>query len=123
MQPEESWWYNKLVTGSIIDNGDQWTHRVTRGQLQFDYVEFMKNVGQQRKNTPTVLGRFLSKVTPSRFPKKLHDVMVDHVTGEDRRLPIYLFPDLDDCREHWDKNFFKGDWITERTQAQSEAPF
>lgn len=123
MLPEESWWYNKLVTGSMIDNGDQWTQRVSRGHLQYDYVEFMKNVGQQRKSSPTVLGRFLNKVTPSRFPKKQQEVMQDHITGEDRMLAIYLFPDLEECREHWDKNYFKGEWIEERVEKSSPAPF
>jgi hypothetical protein len=123
MLPEEAWWYNKLVTGTIIDNGDQWTTRVARGHLQFDYVEAMKSVGHQRRSNPITLGRFLNRATPTRFPKKLHEQMVDHATGEDRMLAIYLFPDLEDCRLHWDKNFFKGEWITETTQSLAPAPF
>lgn len=123
MLPEESWWYNKLVTGAIIDNGDQWTQRVARGHLQFDYVEAMKSVGHQRRSNPITLGRFLNKITPPRFPKKLHEQMVDHATGEDRMLAIYLFPDLEDCRLHWDKHYFKGEWITETVSTPSAAPF
>jgi len=123
MHPEESWWYNKLVTGALITNGDQWTQRVSRGQLQFDYVEYMKGLGQQRKHSPTVLGRFLNKFTPTRYPKKQKEVMQDHVTGEDRMIAIYLFPDLDECRNHWDANYFKGEWIEEITKKSSPAPF
>ena len=123
MAHEEAWWYEKLVTGAMINNGDQWTRRVPRGHLQFDYVEFMKNVGQMRKNNPIILGRFLSKVTPARYPKKQQELMVDHISGEDRMLAIYLFPDLEECRAHWDTHYFKGEWIDEHTKSSSKAPF
>jgi hypothetical protein len=123
MLPEEAWWYNKLVTGAMIDNGDQWLQRVSRGHLQFDYVEAMKGVGHQRRSNPIVLGRFLNKATPPRFPKKQHEQMEDYATGEDKMLAIYLFPDLDECRRHWDANYFKGEWITEVVSKPSAAPF
>lgn len=123
MEPEESWWYNKLVTGAMIENGDQWTQRVPRGQLQFDYVNFLKDLGQQRKNTPTVLGRFLSKVTPAGFPKKKREVMNDYITNQEKMLPVYMFPELEACREYWDEHYFKGEWITDVVAPTASAPF
>lgn len=83
----------------------------------------MKDVGQLRKSNPTVLGRFLNKATPPKYPRKQRETMTDFTNGEERVQAIYLFPELDVCRNHWDKNFFEGEWILENTEKSSPAPF
>jgi hypothetical protein len=124
MSPEAEWWYTKLMAGSLLQNGDDWMGRVTVDGLHHDYVNYLKDLGLYRRNTKTVLGRFLRKASPLAYPHRRSEVCPDHITGEDRRQSIYLFPSLNSCRGHWDKRFFKGEWVDESVvEKESPAPF
>lgn len=112
LAPEAEWWYNKLNTGRLIDDHDDWTTEVRCDALQDDYFQRMKDVGVMRRASPTALGRFLQRVLPPGFPKAFQKyvnekrVTNDGFTVEVKVRPrFYGMPTLDVCRQFFEERF------------------
>lgn len=109
--PEESWWYEKLDEGKILREHEGWEREVQKGALQDDYIHFMTRMGVLRKNSPTVLGKFLGRACPGDVLKSYQKVAPVKMHGnfgeeyyQNKRVYFYELPSLEQCREHWDKN-------------------
>lgn len=108
---EESWWYEKLEEGRILREHDTWEPEVQKNALQEDYIAFMQRIGIMRKSSPTILGKFLGRVCPGGMPRsyqRMAKVKVTNSYGEElqvtRRVYFYALPELEKCREYWDKS-------------------
>lgn len=132
MSPEDEWWLGKLEAGAVLPKHQEWETEVTVYDLQRDYYEHMKQIGQQRRATPTALGRFLSRALPSGFPKSYQRVGDRTLQGGDgyervvqQRMRYYGLATLDAARAQFEERFgFKGDWLTTQPALpKSEPPF
>lgn len=119
MSPEEEWWLGKLEVGALLPEHPAWEPQVIAQDLQNDYFNHMRNTGVMRRATPTALGRFLTRVLPSGYPRNFQRMAKVHLGGDDgfrttveRRVRFYELPALDKAREHFEKAFkFKGEWL------------
>jgi hypothetical protein len=111
MGNEDSWWHEKLEEGRVLKEHDNWEREVQKNGLQDDYIMFMQRIGIMRKASPTVLGKFLGRVCPGGTPKsyqRMAKVKITNNYGEEfqmmRRVYFYQLPELESCRDFWDKN-------------------
>lgn len=128
MSNEEAWWFEKLEEGRMLKEHDSWEREIQKTMMQDDYILFMQRIGIMRKNSPTVLGKFLARVCPGGMPKayqRMAKIKIMNAYGEEaliaRRVYFYELPELVRCREHWDKNHggpFKWAQILEEEQEE-----
>lgn len=110
---EESWWYEKLHEGRLLEQG--WPAEVLKHELHKDYLDFANRHRLQRPLHPTAFGRFLTRVMPAGYPRGFQRLTeIVGYDGDDARMIKaraywYSLPPLEDCREFWDKNF-GGPW-------------
>lgn len=109
MENDEAWWYEKLEEGRLLKEHDTWEREIMKDSLQDNYITFMQRIGIMRKSSPTVLGKFLSKVCPKGSVKsyqRMANVKILGSFGEEmmvnRRTYFYELPTLEACRAHWD---------------------
>nr|QIG67123.1 integrase protein [Rhizobium phage RHph_TM26] len=111
MSPEEQWWFEKLVDGTL--QGDSWAGEVPKGEIQRDYINYASRQKVMRPATPTGLGKFLQRVLPAQYPRafqKMGEIEYqDGRTGQPiyKRAKIwcYEFPNLEQARAYWDERF------------------
>lgn len=109
-RPEEGWWYHKLQEGRLMAGHTRYEPKVTKDGMYDDYVDEMVRQGQQRRLSRIALGKFITKMCPRGWPKQEQQyVNVDAVSsrGENHKRKIrpwfYVFPPLDELREHFVK--------------------
>lgn len=109
MSAEEFWWFEKLDEGRLLRNHDYWSREVIKDELQNDYIVFMARIGVMRKSSPTVLGKFLSRVCPKEMPRSYQRMALVKEIGQhgeeymkNKRTYFYEMPTLEACREIWD---------------------
>lgn len=130
---DEEWWYQKLVKGQVLYNGDGWPKEVLAPDLMTDYREHTKLQQANRKSTETKVGLFLKKIMP-RFRSVRRMVSVDVPSGDGfsvkKRIQtlVYTFPPLEECRAYWETLHGKVEWPEgdeqgELTGGTEKAPF
>lgn len=112
MSSEEMWWYEKLEEGRLLKEHDNWECEVMKNTLQDDYVLFMQRIGAMRKSSATILGKFLARACPDNLPRSYQRMAKVKVIGNfgeelmiNRRMYFYELPNIEKCREHWDKYY------------------
>jgi hypothetical protein len=118
-KPEESWWFNKLQDGRVLDQ-KHWEEDISKDDLYDDYVEEMENMGIHRRHSREALGRFLTKVCSppgaatyeEKWPKVFQKEVTYSVRGKfgeevsaKGRKRFNKFPSLKQCRAVFDKDF------------------
>lgn len=106
--PEEEWWYNKLCEGSVLHHQAEWPAWVSRSDLFEDYSVHMQKIGRMYRANPTVLGRFLRRVTPGAvLPIRTKTITTGGPYEGSVTRPVagYELPPLDACRRYWLENF------------------
>lgn len=111
----EEWWYRCLKNGRILRYEDNWKSSVPTAHL---YEEFKKYLEQwnifSRHMNETIFGRELAKCTTMRKIQKRMNIEEQDPNGgsyhTQKRVYVYEFPDLEDCRAEWDRKYFKEDW-------------
>lgn len=115
LQPEEEWWYRKLMDGQVLDEDQDWRREVKKRDLVDDYAGHMDRFKINRRGTETSLGRFLKRVCP-------HIQTVDRMVTENvlepdgftvrrrKRSKHYQLPTLADARRRWEELYQLGDW-------------
>lgn len=97
---EEDWWKQKLDNGRLLSIHERWLGRVRCCDLVDDYVSHAQRMHAIRRSTETGLGLFLARVCPTGWPQKGR-----HRDQGSKRSMFYVFPSLQECRDHWDRNF------------------
>lgn len=112
MSLELQWWQEKLEEGRLLQNHGDWEKDVQKRMLQNDYVDFCIRAGVLRRQSPVLLGKFLTKVCPAGFPiphQAVADVSVMGHMGEElhkrQRTYFYRMPSLGECRAWFDRHF------------------
>jgi hypothetical protein len=107
--PEESWWFEKLEEGRLLRRHGKWEREVPKSDLHEDYVLFMQKLGVLRKHAPSVLNKFLGRVSPDGPPRLYQKMTIVNKTGQygeeytvSERVHYYEFSDLPQLRDYWD---------------------
>ena len=107
LSPGERWWYDRLMTGSILRDHSTWQTVIPREDL---HEEYGKALGGSRKkeSTTTELGMLLHRLVPG-----LSDTRRKMPPIGGSRKRCWQFPSLDDCREAFDHyTQDKHPWLT-----------
>lgn len=110
LRSESEWWLNKLTDGKLLRYHEDWTEEVAKDSLLEDYLDYAKSIGIQRRSSATSLGKFLNRVCPDTFPRKIQKRFTSTVDGKSMssRPHFYVFPSLDKCREYYAKTELGG---------------
>jgi hypothetical protein len=96
LAPEQHWWLDILTRGTLP--GDKTGEGMTEKKVLFDdYVARSQKVGVNRKSWETQLGYALHGMVPGLSDKR---PMV-HLAGKSSRVPVYVFPSLEACRQEF----------------------
>lgn len=103
----ESWWFERLTSGTTARLGSNWQEEVPCTTLFNDYVLTSDKVGYRRKAEETVFGITLGRMLPGMIRKvRRHiDVPDEHNTGAStiRRAWCYRLPALDEARDAFER--------------------
>lgn len=110
LNPEQTWWYSRLVDGIQIDKIDHWELNVSTKAVYDDYIRFCDNQRYNHRASPPALGKFLLKVTGNLRRKQISVVVNENkdygqTVRKNIRTYVYEFPGLWECRSVWDGLF------------------
>lgn len=110
MTPEEQWWFEKLMDGTLA--GDSWGAEVPKADLQRDYTNYCERQRIMRRVSPTALGKFLKRVLPTIYPQTFQRMAevsrmdkFGHESYTKAKTWFYGMPSLKEAREWWDERF------------------
>lgn len=109
MDPNVDWWFQKLISGRVIESDAGWERSIWKVEFYGDYIESLRLSGRNRRATETQFGRVLSQVIPEYNQRRSRDQKIlDLGGGKEKvyeRVTYIDIPDLEECRAHFDKNF------------------
>lgn len=118
MSVEEEWWYNKLQNGKVLENDSEWGDCSTDAVIS-DFTAHAEKWKISRRGNETTLGKFLSRVCPH-LRRKQRRVTTDvYLEGDTRptrkakRIYMYEFGTLRQCRDIWESLNGKTEWLVE----------
>ena len=123
--PEEDWWYNKLLEGRLMTNGDNWPEEVAKEEVLEDFIEYTERFRISRRGNATALGKFLSRVCPGIVSRQKKGAFnrYNHKSGYteivERRGYFYTMPTLKASRSVWNDLYGKVDWPEEQPVQES----
>jgi len=117
LSPEEDWWYHRLMEGSQLRNGDEWSISIVKNDVIGDYVEHVRRFNISRRGSETALGKFLHKLHPCmRSEQRMtawQEPTFDGYTLEKQgRKYFWFFPPLEEARKQWEDRYGKEKWTT-----------
>jgi hypothetical protein len=125
MGPYEDWWYNRLMSGDLEENGEGWPEVIACRDFRQLFLDHQK---EYRAWTPrsleTWLGRNISKYLPGSHERTTvlvnEPVQLDNgsVVHKKKRLTAYRIPPLDECRAHWESLHGETDWPEPQRELQ-----
>jgi len=127
LSPEASWWYGRLQAGALLSGETSWAGKVVKADLYEDYVNHSRDVGHGRRAAETILGMFLNKELGGDWPRSRRLMAARRSITEDgyqietkTRLPHYIFPTLEQCRQAFDKKYGRQNWSA--TEDEDDEP-
>lgn len=129
--PEEMWWYERLMDGTILPEHMVWEPKVQRKAVELSYSIFLRQLNVAgRRLAPTRLQAALSAYLDGRYPrqsrefgKELHIGYDNKVEWRDGRPIMWRFPSLADARAAWDRRGrCKTTWPEDDGPADDGAP-
>ena len=97
MPPEQKFWYDRLMTGTLSDDEDEWTGNIETKVFYKDYLEFAKSLGHGYNMPITQFGKAIKTLCLKVDRKK------KKCEFGDRRKPHYIFPPLAECRKMFEE--------------------
>lgn len=115
LDPDEEWWYQKLLLGQVLYDEDGWPDEVMGRALTDDYIEHSRRFHINKKSSETKLGRFLRRVLPRVVvTKRLAEIDVPAGDGWTRKKKVramfYTLPSLGECWDRWEELHGPTDW-------------
>lgn len=110
MKGEADWWFEKLQDGCLLEDHEVWEHEISKTDLQYNFVEYIKNFSNTSRSNQVRLAHFLKRVLPKGFPKTIRRRQAKEIklmngsTFVSERPRYYVFPPLEICRESWDES-------------------
>jgi Family of unknown function (DUF5906) len=100
----ESWWFERLSSGTTGRHASQWASEVPTDTLFDDYIAVADKIGVKRKSEKIVFGIALGKLLPGGVKTPKRTQMVENEYGQDveKRVRCYALPPLSEVREHFE---------------------
>jgi hypothetical protein len=100
LSPIDSWWADRLMSGTTTRDGDKWERIIRTDKLFNDYIAVSDQVGIKRKNAQISFGSALRRLLPDALKRDKHTMLVDDGRGGlvNKRVPCYFLPSLVDAR-------------------------
>lgn len=119
LTPEQDWWLNKLIDGTLFPDQDVWPSEVRKELLVDDYINHTKRWMVSRRGNQTALGKFLGRVCPKLdVIQKIASWDVPNGDGYLKRVEgrayFWLLPTLEECRERWETLHGRREWVQAR---------
>nr|WP_246340053.1 primase-helicase family protein [Ancylobacter tetraedralis] len=92
----ESWWFERLTTGTTTRTGEYWLTEISADVMFSDYLDASEKIGIRRKAEATAVGMKLRKLVPGIKRTRL---TWEVAAGVFKRTWCYVLPELDACRE------------------------
>lgn len=111
----EEWWYDKLLYGQTLREGEGWMRSVVANSLVDDYVEHTRRFNAQHRGNQIALGKFLSRVCP-RIENQQKRMTLEIAAGDGftrkvrQKVRVYLIPSLEEARVDWCKLYGAQEW-------------
>jgi hypothetical protein len=103
LNPDEEWWFSRLQEGRLLSTQSHWAKHVSKDGLYNDYIELQKKIGMTRRCSPSVMGRFLTKLCGKLSTTQFWvDTMGEDGKVRKIRQYFYNMPSLEECRQRWD---------------------
>ena len=99
MKTAHKFWFERLRAGSLTDDTDEWDKIIPTQKLHEAYVQFATTAGDRYPSIDSLFLRELKEVAPNIYR---HHPFMDY-KGKYQRVWSLTFPDLDKCREYFDK--------------------
>lgn len=111
----ESWWFEKLQEGRILETHGEWEREVRKHLVQDDFVDTANKFRVNFRGTQTSLGKFLARVCPglkttqklAEYEEPTRDGYYRMVT---KRTYFWEFPTLAECRARWEELYGAQAW-------------
>lgn len=118
LEPEMAWWYDKLLTGRILEHHGEWDQQVWRHELVHDFAQALRlQRWSNQQAAGGALGAFLKKVCPAGWPrarqKRGVTVESQDIYGNLKKFEgprTWIFQELGDMREYWETMYGKQEW-------------
>jgi hypothetical protein len=110
----DSWWFERLMSGSASRHSSKWPDAVPCQQLFDDYVAVAEKIGIRRKREQIAFGMALVKLMPGlKRAKRIAPIDDGHGISMQRTW-CYLLPSLAEARESFERAVEQSnDWPTE----------
>ena len=133
MEPDQEWWYRKLLTGTMLPDDDRWSDEIMLRLLIDDYVENSNRHRVSQRSSETKIARFLRHVLPP-FRAYRRVAKIDVPAGDgwyksrQVKAMFYQMPPLNECRDRWERLFGSEEWPEEQGEllshtTEKEPPF
>lgn len=110
----EEWWYQKLMSGTTLRNGDGWKTELPIQYLVDDYISEVKRFNVSNRGSATAMGRFLNRVCPGiKTSSRVADVELEEghwSRSVTRRTRYYSLPTLEKARAFWENSYGTTEW-------------
>jgi Family of unknown function (DUF5906) len=105
LSPIDSWWADRLMSGTTTRDGDKWERVIPTDKLFEDYVAVSDQLGIKRKNAQISFGSALKKLMPKELKRDKHTTFVGDARGQQikRRVSCYFLPSLAEARAQFEK--------------------
>jgi hypothetical protein len=124
---EESWWYEKLKSGDLLEGKPGWPDHVVKDALFEDWIQHAKRLNIQRRGTQTAWYHFLAREIGTLASKQRLVTVKDYdergvATVRKERKYTLEMPSLARCREIWDSNHGGRNWAQVVVEPPPELP-
>jgi hypothetical protein len=101
----DSWWLDRLMSGTTTRDGDKWQRIIPTEKLFNDYVVVSDQIGIKRKNAKISFGSSLKKLLPDAVKRDKHTMLVEDARGRlvSKRVPCYFLPSLSEAKALFEK--------------------
>jgi Family of unknown function (DUF5906) len=100
LSPIDSWWADRLMSGTTTRDSDKWERVIHTDKLFNDYIAVSDQVGIKRKSAQISFGSALKSLLPAALKRDKHTTLVGDGPGRlvKKRVPCYFLPSLAEAR-------------------------
>jgi hypothetical protein len=116
MTMDEEWWHRKLTAGRLLDTQARWAEWVSCDEIVEDFTSYADKWKFSRRGNETALGKFINRVCPhvkkkqKLVTREREDPRGYAPVSVTKRVYIYEFGTLEECRKSWESTFGRCDW-------------
>ena len=118
LSPFDDWWYNRLLDGDLLGEGEDWPEFVVKDRLKEAFLNHTNQFKAMNiRSLETMLGLNFRKVMPGEKPEQTTvltptSIQLENgsVVTKKLRKTAYILPTLDACRARWEELHGETEW-------------